>query len=56
MSDKSAAFGSIRQPSAPTGAWRTGIGNSTGLPTRRLTRQQRTEQERLDRYGRFGRR
>lgn len=56
MSDKPAALASFRQSPSPSGVWRASVSGTPGLPARRLTRQQRAEQERLDRYGRFGRR
>lgn len=56
MSEKPAAIGTIRQPSSPAGAWRVSGNHAPGTPTRTLSRAQRNEQERLDRYGRFGRR
>lgn len=57
MSEKTAAIGTIRQPTSQAEAWRHSGNHAAGVSnSRRLTRAQRTEQERLDRYGRFGRR
>ncbi|MGE5649109.1 hypothetical protein [Noviherbaspirillum sp. UKPF54] len=56
MSEKTAAIDTLRQPSSSADAWRLMANRAPGVPIRRLTRAQRNEQERLDRYGRFGRR
>jgi hypothetical protein len=57
MPNKTVEFGIVRPASPTAGHFRsTGSAAASCVSPRRLSKQNRIEQERLDRYGRFGRR